>query len=87
MFRRAVFIIVIVFDAQEAVTPAGNPCHSSTNCSTCCGGEMFSIGRLIHKLGLEEATVTVLYFLTTTGFLAVVIEPGFSPYGCCGLEI
>jgi hypothetical protein len=51
---------MIVFDTQEAVTPAGNPVIVPPVASVVVW-EMLTIAVLIHKLGLEEATVTVLF--------------------------
>jgi hypothetical protein len=58
--------IVIVFDAQEAVTPAGSPVAVPMPVAPVVERVMFVSGVLIHNVGLDDAAPTVLIALALT---------------------
>ena len=53
-------LIVIVLDAQEAVTPAGRPEAEPIPVAPVVVCVIFVIALLIHTVGLDEAPVVVL---------------------------
>ena len=54
-------LIVIVLDAQDAVTPAGRPVAVPMPVATVVVWVMAVSAVWIHRVGLDEATLTVLY--------------------------
>ena len=57
-------LIVIVFDAHEAVTPEGNPVAAPIPVAPVVVCVMFVIKVLMHNVGADDAAVTVLFAFT-----------------------
>ena len=71
-------LIVIVFDAQDAVTPAGRPVAAPIPVAPVV--VCVTAGRtvLMHIAGLEEAAPTVFVGVTDIAAEAVAVQPSLS---------
>ena len=65
--------MVIVLDAKEAVTPAGNPVAVPIPVAPVVAWVMFVNAVLIHKVGDEEAAPAVLFGVTIIVPVAVTL--------------
>lgn len=66
-------LIMIVFEAQSAVTPAGSPLGVPMPVAFVVVCVMAVKGVLIHKVGVEEAAPTVLFGVTVMVPVAVAL--------------
>jgi hypothetical protein len=66
-------LIVIVFDAQEAVTPAGNPVAVPMPVAPVVAIVMFVRAVLIHNVGVEEGVPAVLFGVTVIVPVAIAV--------------
>ena len=67
-------LIVIVFATQVAVTPDGNPVTVPIPVAPVVVCVMFVSGVLMHKLGVEDAGVTVLELTTVIVPVALTLS-------------
>ena len=66
--------MVMVFDAHDAVTPAGNPVAVPTPVANVVVWVMFGLNAvLIHSVGVDEAAVTVIFGVTVIVPVAVAL--------------
>ena len=65
--------MVIVLDAKEAVTPAGNPVAVPIPVAPVVAWVMFVNAVLIHRVGEEEAAPAVLFGVTIMVPVAVTL--------------
>jgi hypothetical protein len=66
-------LIVIVFDAQAAVTPVGNPLATPMPVAPVVVCVIAVNGVLIHNVGAEDAAVTVLFGVTVIAPVAFTV--------------
>ena len=65
--------MVMVFAAQFAVTPAGNPAATPIPVAPVVVWVMFVIAVLIHTVGVDDATDTVLFGVTVIVPVAFIV--------------
>ena len=65
--------MVIVFDAHDAVTPAGKPVAAPMPVALVVVCVMAVSGVLIHNVGVEEAAVTVMLAVTVIVPVALTV--------------
>ena len=65
--------MVIVFDAHDAVTPAGNPVAAPMPVALAVVWVIAVSGVLIHNVGVDEAALTVMLAVTVIVPVALTV--------------